>query len=119
MSDETTAPVPSKEPETFPCPHCGVAIAGSFVARFKDKTRLKVTLSVQDGTKIAAGTLGGHMTALDKLMRAISLDLGVKTTVFLDEIHMEPNGDVTYTVMTVANAKPKRGAPGDSAKAGG
>jgi hypothetical protein len=92
----------AKPMPTIACPHCGGEFAIQPVARFQKQ---ELTFAIKyEGDSISATTVAGAISNMDKLLRSIAKDIGVKAHVFMPRIEQRDH-EMVFTFM-VAEAKP-------------
>lgn len=77
---------------TQKCPNCGHGISANLWARVMDQSRLALELTPTPGEHMSARAVGGCITSMDRLLKAVGRDLGVKTVPLVERIETTEGG---------------------------
>lgn len=89
------------------CPHCGGAIVIGEAAKAPPETVMQLVLRPKAGQMLSAETVGGTLTALEKLLRATGKQLGAKTFTAVQGVTVN-DGEVVFD-LRIVNAPPGLG----------
>lgn len=88
------------------CPHCQKPLTAVIWASAAQESRMMITLKPEEGRRLGLDTVGGTMSAVETLLKAVGRDMGVKLQPMLEAVTSEPDGTVVIHILT-AQVKPK------------
>jgi hypothetical protein len=86
-----------KEPTR--CPHCGETLSCEIVSQLTDKSRLKLKLTPHEGQFASAATLAGVIGSMDKMLKELGREHGVKQSVSIERIDTDQSGEMTISIL--------------------
>lgn len=78
------------------CPHCGTPLGQEIVAKFMNQSVVQWRLFPAPGELLDIGTVGGTLTQMRNLLRAIGKENGIPTEVLLRKAVTDDDGTVTF-----------------------
>lgn len=90
------------------CPHCKGEFQIKPVAHFQKQT-LYLSLKYE-GDSMSLTTVAGTLVNMDKMLRAVALEVGQKAHVFLQSVEQKEHELVFGLLVTEARPKPKKAA---------
>lgn len=77
------------------CPHCQAQLDQiELVGRLKKRSSISLHLQPKEGESISANTLGTMLLQFEKLLKAESNSLDIKTTVAIDSVQTSEDGTI-------------------------
>lgn len=84
------------------CPHCQAELDQiDLIGRLKKQSSISLRLHPKQGEAISANTLGATLLQFEKLLKAESESLDIKTTVAIDSVQTSEDGaiEVKFVLM--------------------
>ncbi|MGE0853312.1 MAG: hypothetical protein AB7O44_27495 [Hyphomicrobiaceae bacterium] len=86
-------------PSGIACPKCGEPIAARIWARAMDQHRMVISLAPKPGDHLAAHTVGGSLSDIDRLLKAAGREIGVKTLTLLERVETTEAGELRFHLL--------------------
>ena len=74
------------------CPHCSEPLGLQLVSKLYAEHRIAFSIRPKSGEMISTKTLGGCTTEFGKLLESIGKDMGAKTTVLIERLETDEEG---------------------------
>ena len=81
------------------CPHCAKEIVLSPTIYVSKDSRFTLAIEPQPGARMAAHTVGGMITTLDKLIEALGKDVGYPAKAMIESINTDANGRIEVNIL--------------------
>ena len=92
------------DPNTL-CPHCQKPLGIEAVSKLMSESRFSFTMQPKEGELLSAGTVGGCIEDIAKLMDASAKDFGAKSRTVVEAISSEPDGTIKVDFLITRVAK--------------
>lgn len=89
------------------CPHCSNTFNFSGVVDPLKNSRMSFSLTPAEGSLMTADHIGGILTAMHKLIVAVSRDMGVKATTLVEKVSTGDDGAIQVD-FAIVRVKPIR-----------
>lgn len=94
----------------FNCPHCGKTTEVETFAALDKDSRMTFSLMPKEGSLIMAGTVGGTLTNMENMLKAVGEEIGIETSVFVEGVRTDENGGLNFDLCIVRNAPTNQAA---------
>ncbi|MBP2301548.1 hypothetical protein [Azospirillum picis] len=94
------------------CPKCHEELDGELIAQMTEKSIVGFRVVPNEGELLTAETVGGAIANMQKLLSAVSKEVGISTTVLVKSVATDEAGAVDVQLLVMRLAKGVRKSRG-------